>query len=222
MKNIGTSSKPCEVGSNPIIVETLFHQTLREVMMKIRKTTIALAASLAGFALSTPASAAFISIDDSNPTSITITAGDFEYGFSVNGTQLTTGLGNSGSITLTDAGISIDGSWIDNGDADGDRVDILFALAGNPGFATSGIEFGATSANNVATLSGSFGGYVNPSSYFSTALPTLLQNGQTGTGGMPFLSVSFISENTVPEPASLALLGIGLAGLSAMRRRKTA
>lgn len=191
-------------------------------MMNTRKTTIALAASLAGFVLSAPASAAYINIDDSNLTSITITAGDFEGGFSVNGNLLTEGLGNSGSITLTDGGFNISGEWVDLGQANGSRVDLLFALAGNPGFTTSGIEFAVTSQEGSGILTGSFGGYVDPSLYFPTALPTLLQDGRTGFAGVPFLSVSFVSENTIPEPASLALLGIGLAGLGVMRRRKAA
>jgi hypothetical protein len=133
---------------------------------------------------------------------------------------LTTGIGNSGTITLADGGYSISGSWIDLGAADGARVDLLFALAGNPGFSTSGIEFGATSDGTLATLSGSFGGYIDPSHHFNTPLPTLLQDGQTGLSGMPFLSVSFVSEATVPEPGSLALLGLGGALLAWRRRDK--
>lgn len=37
--------------------------------------------------------AAFVKVDDSDPGFLTITAGDFEGGFSVNGTLLTIGLG---------------------------------------------------------------------------------------------------------------------------------
>jgi hypothetical protein len=187
---------------------------------KIWSTAAAAAFSLGLTAFCAPASAAYIAIDDSDPATITITAGDFEGGFSVDGNLLTTGLGNSGTITLQDGGYSISGSWIDLGQANGARVDLLFALAGNPGFATSGIEFGATSDGTFATLGGSFGGYVDPSLYFPTLLPTLLQDGQTGLSGMAFLSVSFVSEATVPEPGSLALLGLGGALLAWRRRDK--
>lgn len=183
------------------------------------KLTAIVAIPLASLAFSAPAQAAYIAIDDSNPTTITITAGDFEGGFSVGGNLLTTGLGNSGSITLTDGGYSISGSWIDLGQAGGSRVDLLFALPGNPTFATSGIEFDANTDGFNATLDGTFGGYINPSLYFSTGLPTLAQNGQTGTAVVPFLSVSFISENPIPEPATLALVGLALAGISGVRRK---
>jgi len=167
--------------------------------------------------LALPASAAYIAIDDSDRDSITITAGDFEEGFFVDGVLLTMGIGDSGSITLLDGGHGISGSWIDLGTADGTRVDLLFALATNPGFTTSGLEFGAISDGSLATLTGSFGGYIDPSLYFATALPTLGQNGQTGYAGTGFLSVSFRSE--VPVPATALLLVIGALGAAFARKR---
>lgn len=182
----------------------------------------AAAVSTALLALSMPASAAFIHIDDSDLSNITITAGDFERGFSVNGTELTSGLGNSASITLADGLLhTIGGTWDDNGLADNVRLDLLFALAGDPDFATSGIEFLATTAGGFATLSGTIGGFLDSSLYFSTTVTTLLQDGQTGGGAVPFLTVLFTSEvppTSVPTPGTLALVGLGGA-LLALRRR---
>ncbi len=178
-----------------------------------RRLVGALCATL--FAL--PASAAYIAIDDSDRDTITITAGDFEEGFSVNGVLLTMGIGDSGTITLADGGYSISGSWIDLGASAGTRVDLLFALATNPGFTTSGLEFGASSDGFLGSLTGSFGGYIDPSLYFSTVLPTLAQNGQTGYSGTAYLSVSFRSE--VPVPATALLLVIGALGATVCRRK---
>ena len=178
-------------------------------------------AAVLGLLASTPGQAAYINIDDSDPNFITITAGDFEGGFSVNGILLTTGLGNSGSTTLADNSYSISGSWIDHGAAGGTTVSIPFALADNPTFVTSGIGFNATSNSGSATLSGYFAGYIDPSHYGSTVLTTVLQDGHMEYGMVPFLSVHFLSE-AVPEPASLALLPTGLFGLVAARGRRKA
>jgi hypothetical protein len=62
--------------------------------------------------------AAAIRIDDTSPSeTITISANDFENGFTVNGVLIQQGLNNPGSITIPESGgeVTFHGEWIDLG-----------------------------------------------------------------------------------------------------------
>jgi len=183
-----------------------------------------LAALALGFTAS--AHAAYISIDDSDVNNITITAGDFENGFSVNGTPFAFGIGVSDSITLPDGGYGFEGSWIDLGaSGNGATSQIYFSESSNPTSITSGVEADATSDGFNATLIGStFGGFTG--GVYFTAGGAFDQNSGTQVGGLPFLSIAFTPERTsssVPDGGNSGLLlGLttGLLGMVARRLRR--
>jgi len=163
-----------------------------------------------------PAQAAYISIDDSNASTITITAGDFEGGFYVNGSLLTTGLGNGGTLTLADGlTYTFSGSWIDLGLSSG-STDRFFGI-GNVVY--SGVESTASSDGYWGTISGYFSGF-DPAVHGGTSAATMPQDGSSADFSYPYLSASFRSES-VPEPGTLGLLGAGLALLGFGQRRRS-
>ncbi len=163
--------------------------------------------------------AAYITVDDSDPNNMTISAGDFEFGLSINGNLFTSGLGSGNTQVFPDGGFSISGSWIDLGQSSG-SVKLLFADPGNPTAVTSGIELTATTDGFNGSLLGSTGGYTGIP-YFFTADPTFPQQGGTQFGSFPYLSIAFTPEHAaVPETgSSLALFGLAVSALGVMSRR---
>ena len=188
-------------------------------------------AILASLTLNLNASAAYIVIDDSDPNTITLTAGDFDGGLWVNQTLFTTGIGNSASQTFQDVTpIAMSARWDTHGEAlvgPGPGVFIFFGPVSAPtgGVVSSGISIVEPSdyiPNPYQRLDGGFAGYDDSIGYGSTVFPTLEQNGQTGFASFPYLTVSFKSEvaSSVPEAASAWFMGSGLAVILAYGRRR--
>lgn len=176
---------------------------------------IGLAAALT--AASVPAQAAFITVDDSALDTITITAGDFERGLSINGVELTRGLFNSGSITLADSQeIILSGSWIDLGRSGSD----FGAYFGEGGSIQSGVIGSASSDGLYGSIRALLVGYA-PGNDLGTTPLLRAQDGSRFGFSQPFLSATFISEvASVPAPAPLSLIGLGLVALGLRRRTK--
>lgn len=166
-----------------------------------------------------PAHAAFITWDDNDLNQITITAGDFNGGFYVDGNLLTFGSQESNSITLADTSHTFSGIWLDVGTTGSGNDQTLFALPSDPTGVTSGVAYSYSTDGFVATIAGTFGGF-NGGVYSVTGDPTLAQDGRVEFFTLPpFLNMSFDSEApaAVPEPPMLLTLGPAMAFL-ALRR----
>jgi hypothetical protein len=190
----------------------------------IRQTLLA-AAAVVGLAAG--AQAALLVIDDSDPNTITISVDDFEAGFYLdifdgNGLQpVQSGLGSPFSVTLPDGGFSFSGSWFDLGNTPYADFQLLFGLAAGDLDVTSGIVLSGSTNGFIGTIHGSIGGFTGVP-YFNVPAPGAGFGQDDGEQGLalPFLSISFTPEpNAVPAPAGLALFGLGLLGLAALRRR---
>ncbi|HMK24282.1 MAG TPA: PEP-CTERM sorting domain-containing protein [Terriglobales bacterium] len=200
-----------------------------------------LASSLAvmAFTLVSPghAVAAALLIDDTSPNdTITFSLNDFEGGFKLNGSIVQQGLNSPVSVTVPEsetAGASIvynfSGRWIDNGQTIIGVHNVAFVEPGtDPRNGVSDIltyAFDRVIDNNVSygTIAGTFQSDTESLLQVSSLEGFDLTSTEQWNFSNAFLTAIATSdvEATIPEPGTIALLGLGLAGLGFGRRQRT-
>jgi hypothetical protein len=157
----------------------------------------------------------------------TFSLNDFEFGFSVNGTEVQHGLHSPASTTVSQAGSFVDGaaqntfsgSWIDEGMTTAESETIFFTH----GSAISDVlNFNYSTSGGHGTVSG----YVITGSLSAAILAAV---GITPTGTAPegtlfsfnnaFIGASFQTSST-PEAPTWAMMALGFAGLGFAGYRK--
>ena len=198
--------------------------------------TIGLMTIGAAFATMQPAQAAFVLICPSTtcgaaPDTTTFFAGDFEFGFNVNGSQTTIGLGNSATTPVSQTGAFVDGaakntfsgSWIDTGASVPVSATVFFT---DPSGGISDVlsyTFAPSSDGN-----GSLSGFMISGMLSAADLAAVgITSTATAPEGQLFVfDNAFIEAHVLgavaPEPSTWAMMMLGFAGLGYAGWRRSA
>lgn len=196
--------------------------------MKKKASTLAFLTGIAAFGVTAQSAlAASIYINDTLPGgSITVTGGQFEYGFSVNGSQIQSPSNTAtGSTTVSEASgpFNFNGTWITNNAPMPFSSQVLFLDSTNNNLVSDILNLSyAANSDGTATINGSFqSGNLGLLSSYSGYTGTFVEGSGNYNFSAPYLSGVVASTNDVPGPSSFLMLATGLVAMGLVRFKGT-